>query len=132
MMTDPIADMLTRIRNAQKARHATVTIPFSKLKWRVAEILLSEGYLAKLDTIEKKEGGPMSLVVTLKYFGKEPAIQMVARESTPGHRKYRQAFELPRVLNDYGIAIISTSRGVMTNKDARKMGIGGEVICSVY
>lgn len=132
MMTDPIADMLTRIRNAQKARHATVAIPFSKLKWRLAEILLSEGYIAKLEKQEKKDGQAMSLMITLKYHGKEPAIQMVSRESTPGHRMYRQASELPRVLNDYGIAIVSTSRGVITNKEARKLGIGGEVICSVY
>lgn len=128
MMTDPIADMLTRIRNAQKARHATVVLPYSKLKMKIAEILMKEEYIA---AAEKSEGTPMTLTLTLKYFGKEPAIREVARESKPGHRLYCKADELPRVLNDYGIAIVSTSQGLMTNKEARKMGIGGEVLCSI-
>lgn len=129
MMTDPIADMLTRIRNAQKVAKPTVAMPFSNLKWQMAEILEREGYLAR---IEKIEGKPVQLLLTLKYDGRQPAIQSITRNSTPGHRVYRKASELPRVLNDYGVAIISTSQGLMTNKEARKLGVGGEVICSVY
>lgn len=129
-MTDPIADMLTRIRNAQKARKTVVHIPHSKMKKAVADILLREGYVKSADIEEMK---PASiLVLGLKYEGKEPIIQSIVRESKPGHRKYRKAEELPRVLNDYGIAIISTSQGLMTNKDARQKGIGGEIICSIY
>ena len=129
MMTDPIADMLTRLRNAGGARHKTVTMPFSTLKWHIAEILLREGFIER---VEKSDAMPMTLTVSLKYYGKEPAIRSLTRESTPGHRMYRKAEELPEVLNDYGIAILSTSRGLMTNREAKKMGIGGEVICSVY
>ncbi len=129
MMTDPIADMLTRIRNAQKARKGSIEVAFSNLKMRIAEILSTEGYLGK---VEKKDGMPAMIQVELKYEGKRPVIQAVTRESTPGHRMYRKADELPRVLNDYGIAIVSTSKGLMTNKQARKEGLGGEVICSIY
>ena len=128
-MTDPIADMLTRLRNAGRARHITVSMPFSSLKWRIAEILHQEGFI---DRVEKADAKPPLLVMTLKYYGKEPAIRSLKRESTPGHRMYRKAEELPEVLNDYGIAILSTSRGLMTNRDAKKLGVGGEVICSVY
>lgn len=128
-MTDPIADMLTRIRNAQRARHPVVILPFSQLKLKLAELLSAEGYLGE---VEKKDGMPALLQLTLKYHGKEPAIREVIRESTPGHRQYRKAEELPTVLNGYGIAIVSTSRGLMTNKAAKKLGVGGEVICSVY
>ena len=130
MMTDPIADMLTRIRNAQMARRDEVVIPFSKLKLAIAEILLREGYITDIHTTQTK---PQTLVVTLKYAqGKRAAIQSIKRESTPGHRMYRKAEEMPRVLNDYGIAIVSTSQGLMTNKEARQRGVGGEVLCSVY
>jgi small subunit ribosomal protein S8 len=129
MMSDPIADMLTRIRNAQLARKSTVTMPYSKLKHAIASILKEEGYVAEC-TIQ--DAHPKALVLELKYQGKQPMIQSITRESKPGHRQYRKAGELPRVLNDYGIAIVSTSRGLMTNKKAREAGIGGEVICSVY
>jgi small subunit ribosomal protein S8 len=128
-MTDPIADMLTRIRNAQKAKKRSVEVAFSNMKMRIAEILAKEGYIGK---VEKQDGMPAMLVIELRYDGKRPLIEAVNRESTPGHRMYRKADELPRVLNDYGIAIISTSRGLMTNKEARKLGVGGEVICSIY
>lgn len=128
-MTDPIADMLTRIRNAQDARKSEVAVSYSKLNVRIAEILREAGYVG---TVEKKGDTASTLRIGLLYREKEPAIRSVVRESTPGHRMYRRAHELPRVLNDYGIAIVSTSRGVMTNKEARKLGIGGEVICSVY
>lgn len=129
MMTDPIADMLTRIRNAQMARRGSVTIPSSKLKKAIATILSEQGYVG---AISDNEGTPTSFNIELKYHGKVPAIRSITRESKPGHRAYRKSTELPRILNDYGIAIISTSKGLMTNKEARKEGIGGEIICSVY
>ncbi len=129
MMTDPIADMLTRIRNAQLSRKASVRMPYSKIKQAIAQILADEGYVAGLETADE---GKKELVVTLKYDGKDPAIQSLRRASKPGHRMYRKADELPRVLNGFGIAIVSTSRGVMTNKQARELGIGGEVLCTVY
>lgn len=129
MMTDPIADMLTRIRNAAAARKRTVLIPLSKVKKAIAEILKEEGYI---EAIAVEEGNPQLLVLTLGYVGKQPKIQSLKRESTPGHRMYKKSDELPRVLNDYGVAIVSTSKGLMTNKKARQEGIGGEVLCSVY
>jgi small subunit ribosomal protein S8 len=130
MMTDPIADMLTRIRNAQRSHKTTVEFSFSKLKKAVADILLKEGYLNKVEVVEEKPAKKIAL--TLKYNGKEPAIKSLVRESTPGFRQYRGKNNLPRVLNDYGVAILSTSQGLMTNKEARKLGVGGELICSVY
>lgn len=129
MMTDPIADMLTRIRNAQAVRKSTATIPFSKVKKAIADILVREGYLA---SVEQTNDMPQTLVVGLKYDGKRPYIQSLKRESTPGHRMYRKADELPKVLNGYGMAIVSTSKGLMTDGEARQASIGGEVICSVY
>jgi len=129
MMTDPIADMLTRIRNAQAARLSVTTIPFSKVKKAIADILSKEGYIS---TVEVKEEFPPVMVVGLKYVDKQPVIKSIERKSKPGHRLYRKADEIPFVLNDYGIAILSTSQGMMTNKEARKKKIGGEIICSVY
>ncbi len=129
MMTDPIADMLTRIRNAQSNRQPQVAVPFSKLKMNVASILAREGFIG---AVEKTEEQPIMLMIGLKYHGRTPAISAIKRESTPGHRKYVKADEMPRVLNDFGIAILSTSQGLMTNKEARKRGMGGELICSVY
>lgn len=129
MMTDPIADMLTRIRNAQSAGQKTVELPYSKLKMNIGNILVTEGYIAK---VEKIDGKPATLLVGLKYIGKKPAIQSIKRESKPGHRKYCKASEIPVVLNGYGVAILSTPQGLMTNKDARRKSTGGELICSVY
>lgn len=129
MMTDPIADMLTRIRNAQMAGNRTVQIPASKLKKRLAAILLEEGYIAR---IEEVAGIPAMLVLDLLYRDGKPMIQHIQRESAPGHRVYKKSTELARVLNDYGFAIISTSQGLMTNKQARDKGVGGEVLCSIY
>lgn len=130
MMTDPIADMLTRIRNAQMSKKGSVEIPFSKLKKGIAEILSQEGYIGK---VEEQDGNPSNkLVLALKYNGKMPAIRSIVRESKPGRRVYIKAGEMPKILNDYGVAIISTSKGLMTNKQARKDGIGGEFVCSVY
>jgi len=129
MMTDPIADMLTRIRNAQQSRKKRVLVPFSKVKFAIAEILKTEGYVEAL-TVE--EGMPKMFALELKYSGGAPAISSIARESTPGHRVYRGAGEMPKVLNGFGIAIVSTSQGIMTAKAAREKGIGGEILCSVY
>ncbi len=128
-MTDPIADLLTRIRNAYKAKKATLEAPLSKTKKALSDILLSEGYLEAVEVTDTK---PAKLILKLKYHGKQPAIQSIKRNSKPGHRIYKKADELPKVLNNYGIAIISTSKGLMTNKQAKKEGIGGEVLCSVY
>ncbi len=129
MMTDPIADMLTRIRNAQSAGRKTVGMPYSKLKMNIGNILADEGYV---DKMEKIDGKPATLLLRLKYLGKKPASQSIKRESKPGHRLYCKASEVPIVLNGYGIAILSTPQGLMTNKDARKKSVGGELICSVY
>lgn len=129
MMTDPIADMLTSIRNAQRAHKRVIEVAHSKLKENLARILLAQGYLL---SVEKTGEERPSLTITLKYDGRTPAISSIKRESTPGHRLYVKAEDLPRVLNDYGVAIVSTSVGLMTNKDARKQGIGGEIICSIF
>lgn len=129
MMTDPIADMLTRIRNAQLVRKGAVTIPYSKLKLAIATLLEKEGYVGGVTVAEE---GRKELVIELLYTGRTPKIQSITRESKPGHRNYRKADELPHILNGYGMAIISTSQGLMTDKDARSEGVGGEVLCSVY
>lgn len=128
-MTDPIADMLTRIRNAQASRKGRVVVPFSRVKFAIAEILKTEGYVGAI-TVE--EGMPKTFSLVLKYTDGSPAISSITRESTPGHRVYRGASELPKVLNGFGTAIISTSHGIMTAKEAQKKGVGGEILCSVY
>lgn len=130
MMMDPIADMLTRIRNAHMAKKRDVEVPFSKMKHAIAEILQQEGYVQSVKTVDSKK--MPALVIELKYRGNLPAIQSVTSESTPGHRKYRKALEMPRVLNGYGMAIVSTSQGIMTADEAKKRGIGGELLCSIY
>lgn len=129
MMTDPIADMLTRIRNAQRALKRDVVLPYSDLKRRLAEILSREGYVGEVSVSETK---PKMLIIELKYDGKMSAIRSLRRESRPGYRMYRRADELPTVASGYGIAIVSTPLGLMTNKEARKAKVGGEVVCSVY
>jgi small subunit ribosomal protein S8 len=129
MMTDPIADMLTSIRNAQRAHKRVIEVTFSKLKEKIAHILFTQGYLL---SVEKTEGERPALRINLKYEGRHPAIQSIKRESKPGHRLYVKAEDLPRILNDYGIAIVSTPVGLMTNKEAREKGIGGEIICSIF
>ncbi len=129
MMTDPIADMLTRVRNAQGSRRPTVELPFSKLKFEMASILCREGFL---ETALKVEGTPPRLLLGLKYNGRTPAIQSLKRESKPGHRRYLKASELPMIMNDFGVAIVSTSRGLMTNREAKAARLGGEILCSVY
>ena len=131
-ITDPIADMLTRIRNAGNAKHESVDIPASKMKKAIAEILLNEGYIKNFQIIE--DNTPQGIIrVTLKYLpGKEKAIQGLRRVSKPGLRVYAGADELPRVLKGLGIAIISTSKGIMTDKEARKANVGGEVLAFVW
>jgi small subunit ribosomal protein S8 len=128
-MTDPIADMLTRIRNGQKARKVSVSMPASTAKSAVAAVLKEEGYITSFDT--SGEGSDKSLNVELKYFEGTPVIETVKRVSKPGLRVYRGKEELPKVLGGLGIAIVSTSAGVMSDRQARKNGVGGEVICVV-
>ena len=130
-ITDPIADMLTRIRNAGSARHETVDIPNSKMKKAIAEILLEEGYIKSFQLID--DGTQGIIRVTLKYLpGKEKAIQGLRRVSKPGLRVYAGAEELPQVLRGLGIAIISTSKGIMTDKKARAQHVGGEGLAFVW
>ena len=130
-ITDPIADMLTRIRNAGSARHETVDVPNSKMKKAIAEILLEEGYIKSFQLID--DGTQGFIRITLKYLpGKEKAIQGLRRVSKPGLRVYAGADELPQVLRGLGIAIISTSKGIMTDKKARAQHVGGEVLAFVW
>ena len=129
-ITDPIADMLTRIRNANSAKHATVDIPASKMKKAIAEILVEEGYIKSYQLIN--DGAQGTIKVTLKYNGNDKVITGLRRVSKPGLRVYAGAEELPRVLRGLGIAIISTSKGVMTDKKARAAHVGGEVLAFVW
>lgn len=130
-ITDPIADMLTRIRNAGAARHATVEVPASSMKKAIAQILLDEGYIKGFEVVN--EGVQGVIKITLKYnAGKEKAISGLRRVSKPGLRVYAGADELPRVLKGLGIAIISTSKGVITDKKARELHVGGEVLAFVW
>ncbi len=129
-ITDPIADMLTRIRNANAARHDTVDVPASNLKKAIAEILLEEGYIKSYQVLE--EGHQGLIRISLKYLGKEKVITGLRRVSKPGLRVYAGAEELPQVLRGLGIAIISTSKGVMTDKKARAAHVGGEVLAFVW
>lgn len=129
-MTDPIADMLTRIRNAQRAGKAKVSMPLSRSKKAIAELLLEEGYVDNVQVIE--EGVKSTLILELKYFDGRPVIEHLERISRPGLRIYRGNDELPSVLGGLGVAIVSTSKGLMTDRTARAQGIGGEVVCTVY
>ena len=130
-ITDPIADMLTRIRNAGSARHETVDVPNSKMKKAIAEILLEEGYIKSFQLID--DGTQGVIRITLKYLpGKEKAIQGLRRVSKPGLRVYAGADELPQVLRGLGIAIISTSQGLLTDREANKKSVGGEVLAYVW
>jgi small subunit ribosomal protein S8 len=130
-MTDPIADMLTRIRNASQVSHTTVEMPSSKLKVQLAKLLKEEGFIT--DYSVKEEGKFKVLVITLKYDAKnKPIITKLERISKPGLRNYSKAKNLPKVLGGMGIAIVSTSKGLLTDRKARKENIGGEVLCYVY
>ncbi len=131
-MSDPIADMLTRIRNANTAKHDTVDIPASKMKIAIADILLKEGYIAKYDIVE--DGNFKTIRVTLKYGAdkSERIISGLKRISKPGLRVYASTEDLPKVLGGLGVAIISTNQGVLTDKEARKLNVGGEVLAFVW
>lgn len=129
-MNDPISDMLTRIRNANNARHDTVDVPYSKVKKAIADILVAEGFVASADTLG--EGTHKTIRITLKYEGKTKVLQGLKRISKPGLRIYANVEELPRVLNGLGIAIISTSKGIMTDKEARKQNVAGEVLAYIW
>jgi small subunit ribosomal protein S8 len=130
-MTDPVADMLTRIRNANTVRHITVDIPESKMKKAIADILVGEGYIKGYDIIE--EGSQGTIRVHMKYGAdKERVISGIKRISKPGLKVYAKSTEVPKVLGGLGIAIISTSQGIISDKEARKLGVGGEVICYVW
>jgi small subunit ribosomal protein S8 len=128
-MTDPIADMLTRIRNGQKARMVSVSMPASKAKEAIASVLKDEGYI--IDYATEGEGAAKTLSVELKYFDGVPVIERIQRASRPGLRIYRGKEDLPKVLGGLGVAIVSTSAGVMSDRQAREKGIGGEVLCVV-
>ena len=131
MMTDPIADFLTRLRNAQIARHKTTTAPASKLKLRIAQILKDEGYIEDC-RLDDNDGSPQ-IHVTLKYDERsQPVIEGISRVSRPGLRRYSAAHEIPTVRGGIGLAIVSTSRGVMTDQQAKKDRVGGEVLCTVW
>ena len=129
-ITDPVADMLTRIRNANSAKHPTVDVPASNLKKAIAQILLDEGYIKSFQIVE--DGTQGIIRITLKYNGKDKVISGLRRVSKPGLRVYVGADELPRVLRGLGIAIVSTSKGVMTDKAARAAHVGGEVLAFVW
>ena len=129
-ITDPIADMLTRIRNANADKHTTVDIPASKMKKSIAQILLDEGYIKNFQLID--DGTQGIIRITLKYNGNEKAISALRRVSKPGLRVYAGADELPKVLHGLGIAIVSTSKGVMTDKAARAAHVGGEVLAFIW
>lgn len=130
-MTDPISDMLTRIRNAQKAKHEELTLPYSKMKKELLSILIKEGYIAGIE--EKEENKKKSFVIKLKYdkYG-DPVIHRLTRLSKPGLRRYIPSTDIRPVMGGMGIAILSTNKGVMTNKEARKQNVGGELICEIW
>src|SRR5690554_469722 len=128
-MSDPIADMLTRIRNAQSVIKPTVSVPSSKLKVAIADVLKDEGYIESY-SVEQVDGKPQ-LQIGLKYYAGRPVIETISRVSRPGLRVYRGSQEIPKVMNGLGVTIVSTSKGVMTDRKARAAGIGGEVLCVV-
>ena len=130
VMTDPIADMLTRIRNANQRKHPTVLVPASKLKVEILRVLKEEGYISDFEKIEDEKQGMIS--ITLKYVNKTPVIKGLKRISKPGLKVYAKKDELPKVLNGLGVAIISTSKGVMSDRTARKENLGGEVLAFVW
>ena len=129
-MSDVIADMLTRIRNASNAKHPTVDVPASNMKKSIADILVQEGYVKGYQVVEDGKQGIIR--ITLKYVGKDKAIQGIRRVSKPGLRIYSTASDMPRVMNGLGVAIVSTSKGIMTDKQARKENVGGEVLAFVW
>jgi small subunit ribosomal protein S8 len=131
-MTDPIADMLTRIRNGIQSRHDRVEMPSSKLKVEVARILKSEGFVSNFKVVQEDDKPHATLRVYLKYSDGEPVIHGIERVSRPGRRVYRGKEDIPKVLGGLGLAIVSTSRGVLSGTEAMKIGVGGEVLCQVW
>ncbi|HHF1113199.1 TPA: 30S ribosomal protein S8 [Haemophilus influenzae] len=127
-MQDPIADMLTRIRNGQAANKVAINMPSSKLKVAIANVLAAEGYI---ESVKVLEGAKPELEITLKYFQGKPVVESIQRVSRPGLRIYKRKDELPKVMGGLGVAVISTSKGVMTDCSARQAGLGGEIICYV-
>ena len=127
-MQDPIADMLTRIRNGQAANKVAINMPSSKLKVAIANVLAAEGYI---ESVKVLEGAKPELEITLKYFQGKPVVESIQRVSRPGLRIYKRKDELPKVMGGLGVAVISTSKGVMTDRAARQAGLGGETICYV-
>ncbi len=133
MRSDPVADMLTRIRNASRARLADVEIPYSKFKLQIAEILKAEGFIDSVRHVPGKTPGQGTIEVTLRYDdGREPVITGIKRYSRPGMRRYVRCQEIPRVQSGLGVMILTTSRGLMTDREAKKTGIGGEALCAVW
>jgi small subunit ribosomal protein S8 len=132
MVTDPIADYLTRMRNAMMAGHKIVEIPATKLKEEITRILLDQGYILGYKTEESKPQNTLKIALKYDRISKMPIIRGISRVSRPGLRQYKGSTELPRVKNGLGVAIVSTSKGVMTDKEARKANVGGEVLCFVY
>lgn len=130
MVSDPLGDFLTRIKNGYMSRKETVTSPFSKARAEVARILAAAGYISKYET--SSEDKKKQLTVTLKYTGTRPAIENVVRVSKPGQRIYEKQHKIPYVQTGYGIAIVSTSKGILSDKEARKAKVGGEIICKVW
>ena len=127
-MQDPIADMLTRIRNGQAANKVAISMPTSKLKVAIANVLAAEGYI---ESVKVLEGAKPELEITLKYFQGKPVVESIQRVSRPGLRIYKRKDELPKVMGGLGVAVVSTSKGVMTDRAARQAGLGGEIICYV-
>ena len=132
MTTDPIADFLTRVRNAQMAGHRIVEIPASNLKKRITEILYNQGYILKYKFEDDSKQGVIKIALKYDVISKEPAIKTLERVSRPGLRQYAKPVEFKRVKNGLGVAILSTSKGVMTEKDAKSLNVGGEVLCYIY
>lgn len=128
-MTDPIADMLTRIRNAQQAKKSDVTMPSSKVKVSIAKVLEDEGYIAAYNVSEAE--GKSALSISLKYYEDKPVISQIDRVSRPGLRVYKSATDIPKVIGGLGVAIVSTSQGVMADRKAKALGQGGEILCAV-
>lgn len=130
MFTDPISDMLTRIRNASMARKTEVLVPLSKIKFEIAKLLKHEDYVVSVE--EVKQGNMPNIKIVLKYDSSKPAISHIQRVSTPGRRVYVKKEAVPTILNGLGVAILSTPQGLMTNKQAKRAGVGGELMCEVW
>ena len=132
MHSDPLADLITRIRNAQMAQHKVVNVPASNLKKEVTKILFDQGFILNYKFIDEQPQGTIKIALRYDDKTRRPAITEVKRFSKPGLRKYGAASELPRVLNGLGVSIISTNKGLMTDKEARRLNIGGEILCTIY